>query len=225
MSRKLAILIVAISASASFAQETQDPVERMTDRIMSRFMPGWMSAEAPRSEEDELTRRERPSVSESSLPSTMRFAPDLDGMELPEFDMLDRLDLDIMPMPRDIPAFPAMKTMFRARAFASSGGTSSSSYSTSATTVPAAARPTFGAPSSSRAAAMAPSRWRTVKTVPRTLALSRASANGIHKIEAVVPTKDGARRLELEGTSQEVRRQVETLPSDVRVMMEEALGL
>ena len=209
MSRTLATLIVVLTTSSAFCQGTSEPtyskptykdsVERLTDSIMRRFMPSWTRAE-PIENDFESERMVR--AEQRSFRQRTQTTPLVD----PELDQIDELDVlrvfDKMPMPRGFPSFPLEIERFGAPSFGNfSGATAASSAWT------AVPRPN-----------------RTLKAaVPAPLSLSRASANGIHAIQAVVPTKDGPRRLELKGTSEQVRRQVEALPHDIRSIMEDAL--
>lgn len=222
----VATSIIAITTTTTFAQDIKDPVERMTDRIMRQFMPSsfWQTqpVETPVQHEEFATEpieQRRQSIhederlrefglsSDNALPRSQR--DDLDGQAFepqPEFDL--------MPLPRGF-KFPTFRMMnFAPQAFAtsstsaSSGGISSSSAwefdDTDFRDKPA---------------------FKTRPASPRPMSLSRASTNGVHTIQAVVPTENGPRRLELKGSSTEVRRQVERLPNDVRRMMKTELGL
>lgn len=61
--------------------------------------------------------------------------------------------------------------------------------------------------------------------LPRPLTFSQASSNGIHAIQAVVPTDAGPQKIELRGNGPQIRRQVENLTPEARRIMARTLGL
>lgn len=61
--------------------------------------------------------------------------------------------------------------------------------------------------------------------MPRLRSFSAASNNGVHAIQAVVPTDKGDEKVELKGTQDEVKTQLDKLSPEIQRVMRRSLGL
>lgn len=229
MTRSLVILIVLASVSSTFAQRPQDPVENLTTRVLRNFFGSWDDTSvapvpAPAASRwsastDELTEREESGsreaasgasrwtpnrvFSNSTMPSIDEWGPAAkqprrQGRPARHFDMnpfVGRNDTSMLPN------FGFGSSQSQSGFLSAPQSASRAGYSTAWTT----------------------SRTPVAPDVPQPMAFSRAFANGLHSIEAIVPTDHGPERVKLEGNDREVQDQLDSLPQDVRRIMTRSL--
>lgn len=212
MSRTLTTIVIAtLFSSTLLAQTTSDPVADLTSQIISRYMP------------------------RSTASSFSQIATDLE----------DQTDDQKEPTPKA--AGYAAPTATNSFSFAYPSDIPGMSRAATARSLPmmmprmgAAAMPMF-----SQAARLPgglqfaekvaddedEAKIATKQTLTRSIAIPRprsfsaASNNGIHAIQAVVPTDGGDEKVELKGNSDQVRKQLDSLSPEIQRIMRQSLGL